>query len=108
MSVAGWNYQALKAAKGAHLEVEGLEAAVKKSVAFLEGVAKLSNSGDSFSYSQSTGPRNNWTMRAVGTLCLQLLDKGNSPDLKDELEKISTTDLAQFHWDKAPKNSLYG
>jgi len=47
-------------------------------------------------------------MRAVGVLCLQLFDEGKSPEIKDELKKISTDDYARLDWGKGPKESLYG
>ena len=108
ISVAGWNYQAMKAAKGANVDVQGLDAAIEKSITYLKGIGALSSSGDSFSYDQSKGPSNNYRMRAVGVLCLQLFGEGEAKEIEDELNKISTADLRELSWDKPPKHSLYG
>lgn len=84
LSVSGWQFQALKAAKAAGATNPGLDAALTKSANFLEKNVFISageNSG--FVYSGKSGilPNEGATpsMTGVGTLCLQLLGRGNSP-----------------------------
>ena len=107
LSAGGWNYQAMKAAKGANIEVEGLDEAIELSIKYLKGTAALSSEGKSFSYDQAKGPSNNYRMRAVGVLCLQLFGEGEAKEIEDDLGVISTTDLAALNWDKPPNHSLY-
>ena len=106
LSVAGWNYQAMKAAKGAHVEIDGLQEAIGRSVAHLRKKAASKNDGKSFTYNKVR--KSDHRMRAVGVLCLQLFGQGEIPELKDELNLIATEDLAKFKWDNAPQESLYG
>jgi hypothetical protein len=108
LSFAGWNYQALKAAKGAGCEEPGLPEAIYKAIAWLK---KNSAGSNTFGYRTKNNIPNSSskaTMRAVGVLCLQLFDKGDAVEIKDELAKISTDDLAKLNWDAAPKGALYG
>ena len=109
LSVAGWNYQALKAAYGAGCEEKGLTNAIFKSVAWLKNRAAGSEDGKGFPYDgakQKGG--NKHTMRAVGVLCLQLYGEGKIPELKDEIKAISERDYPNLSWAAAPKESLYG
>ena len=108
LSFAGWNFQAMKAVYGTGLEIDGLEEAIYKAIAHLK---KMGGSKSSFTYSNKNnqpGGSSTHTMRAVGALCLQLFNEGNTPEIKDELKKIATDDLKNLNWDKAPKCSLYG
>ena len=84
LSVAGWQFQALKAAKMAGASNPGLDAAIVKAINFLEKNAFASageNSGFVYGSTQGVAPKGGATpsMTAVGTLCLQLLGRGNSP-----------------------------
>ncbi|MCM8533558.1 MAG: hypothetical protein NE330_20500 [Lentisphaeraceae bacterium] len=111
LSFAGWNYQALKAAYGAGVELEGLEEAISKSVVWLKGAA---DSDKSFPYSMSNNDPSTskgagkHTMRAVGVLCLQLFGEGNYEGIQDELKIIAESDIKKLDWQKAPGRSLYG
>ncbi|MCM8534164.1 MAG: hypothetical protein NE330_23580, partial [Lentisphaeraceae bacterium] len=109
LSVAGWNYQALKAAYGAGCEEEGLEAAIYKGVEWLRLRADESDSGDGFPYNRAkVEGKSKHTMRAVGVLCLQLFGEGGHKGLKDEIEKIAEVDLEKLSFEDPPKESLYG
>ena len=108
LSLAGWTYQAMKAAYGTNLEIEGLEGAIYKAIAYLK---KMGGSSSSFPYSSKNNQpagHSKHTIRAVGVLCLQLFAEGNCGEIKDELKKIATEDLAKLSWTKGPKESLYG
>ncbi|OGV54017.1 MAG: hypothetical protein A2X49_15190 [Lentisphaerae bacterium GWF2_52_8] len=74
LSVAGWNYQALKAAFAAGAKVDGLEAAIEKGI---KAIQEVHGAKAGFTYgvagSAAAGPI---TMSSVGTLCLQLFGAG--------------------------------
>ena len=109
LSFAGWNFQALKAAYGAGCEEKGLQEAIYKAIEWL----KNNTDGDAqFPYSTkdnepSTGKAKH-TMRAVGVLCLQLFGEGKTPEIKDDINEIATSDLANLNWNNPPNSSLYG
>jgi len=111
LSFSGWNYQALKAADIAGCEVDGLQEAIYKSIEYLK---LMGGSERSYAYTTSNSDPDSgkgsgkWTMKAVGTLCLQLLEPGNHAILNDELESMLKEGVNRFDWNKAPKRSLYG
>ncbi len=84
LSVAGWQFQALKAARLAGAANPGLDGALAKAVNFLERNA-FANAGENagFVYAGKPGVAPNGgateSMTGAGTLCLQLLGRGNSP-----------------------------
>ncbi len=77
-SVAGWCSQALKAAylANAYFDTQALDAAMKKAV---KGFIKNSSPSGGFGY---TGPGAGG-LSSVGTLCMQLLGAGNTPQVKN-------------------------
>jgi hypothetical protein len=89
LSVAGWNYQALKAAFAAGCTVKGLEAAIDNGV---KGIKKTHYTGAGFSYGDATGKEGGGSpsMTAVGVLCLQLLGEGKSKEALTGLKYIET------------------
>ena len=103
----GWNYQALKAAYGAGCEEPGIDNAIQKQSFGLKMPAVYQMG---FPYDLGVQPNGvgTHTMRAVGTLCLQLYGEGKTDEIKDDLEKISTHDFANFKWQNPPMCSLYG
>ena len=109
LSAAGWNYQAMKAAKGAHIEVEGLDEAIERSITYLKSNAAKGNNGNGFQYdlAKPVSPKGKASMRPVGVLCLQLFGEGDAKEIKDELETIATADLKALTWDNPPSQSLY-
>ena len=109
LSVAGWNYQALKAAYGAGCDAEGLDNAIMKGVYWLKKHGGGDNSGNGFPYNGASNPTGKkHTMRAVGVLCLQLFGEGGTQEIEDEIKKIGTDDLANLTYANPPKESLYG
>ena len=109
LSLAGWNYQALKAAHGAGCEVKGLDKAIAKAVDWLKKRAAGSDRGYGFPYDYSKRKTSTkHSMRAVGVLCMQLFGEGDYPQLQDEIALIATRDLDNFNWSKPMKESVYG
>lgn len=107
LSVAGWNYQALKAAYGAGCEEQGLNDAIYKAIDWLKKAGDLKKG---FPYNLSSQPNGSskHTMRAVGCLCLQLFGEGKTKEIKDDIKIIASEDLVNFDWNRPPKESLYG
>ena len=109
LSVAGWNYQALKAAYGAGCEEKGLTNAIYKGVEWLKGKAAQSDVGKGFPYDGAKGKGGDkHTMRAVGVLCLQLYGEGKADEMKDEIKRIAEYDLSKLSYANPPSESLYG
>ena len=107
LSVAGWNYQALKAAYGAGCEEKGLNEAIYKAIDWLKKAGDLEKG---FPYNLTVQPngQDRHTMRAVGCLCLQLFGEGKTQEIQDDIKMIASKDLANLNWNKPPKESLYG
>ena len=111
LSLAGWNYQAMKAAYGAGCEEKGLQNAIYKSIEWLKKEGASDDGGKGFPYANKggqAGKGGKHTMRAVGVLCLQLFGEGKTPEIKDELESIATKDYENLSYANPPKESLYG
>ena len=109
LSLAGWNYQALKAAHVAGCEEKGLTEAIYKAIGWLKEHTRGENK---FPYDtrdnepKQSKPRP--SMRAVGVLCLQLFGEGHCEEIKDDLEIIAKDDLAAYQWETNLRQSLYG
>lgn len=87
LSIAGWQMQALKAVDAAFPRKEDkpkdLDRAMRSALDHLAGVAYLG--GGKFAYSfGGTNPN----MTAVGALCLQQWDKGNTKPVRDSVRLI--------------------
>jgi len=70
LSVAGWQFQALKAAKNTKLKIPGLEGSIKKMVDYLE--AKQTKDGG-FGVANRDAHYNQWSLSGVGILGLQTM-----------------------------------
>jgi hypothetical protein len=84
LSVAGWQFQALKAAMVAGCTNPKLESAIKKGVNFLETVA-YDTRGGGFGYAS---PSSTPSMTSAGTLCMQLLGKPNAAQVRTGLKYL--------------------
>jgi hypothetical protein len=108
LSFAGWSYQALKAAYGAGCEEAGLQDAIYKATGWL----KKAGAG-SFPYATANNEvkgvagGGKSSMRAVGTLCLQLFGEGKWEGIKPHVAAIATKDLATLNWPKADLYAWY-
>ena len=111
LSLAGWNFQAMKAAYGAGCEEKGLQEAIYKAIEWLKGCG---DSDASFNYlvknNDFDGQKKDRqpSMRAVGALCLQLFGEGRYRGIQDEIKLIGTEDVKGIDWQQAPEFSLYG
>ncbi|MCW1885078.1 terpene cyclase/mutase family protein [Luteolibacter flavescens] len=83
LSVAGWQMQALKAAKASGVKIKDLDKATRNAVKWLESEAYLDNGR--FAY---TGRNANPGLTAVGVLCLQQWDKSSSRAVRGGLSLI--------------------
>ena len=79
LSVTGWQYQALKAAKLTGLKIEGLHSAIDKAVKNLE--SKQTKDGG-FGTANREGGYNQWNLTGTGALGLQTLGHGKSTQIK--------------------------
>ncbi len=81
LSVSGWQYQALKAAKLTALPIHGLHQAIDKATKYLKSTQNNTKGGDylpgGFGNSNGSGAYNMWMLTGVGILGLQTLDKGS-------------------------------
>ncbi len=96
LSVAGWNYQALKAAFAAGSTAPGLEAAIDKAINPGLKTTHCSPGKNGFSYGEAGGPSG--TMTAAGTLCLQLLGDGKSVEAKGGLATLESPAHFWIDW----------
>ncbi|QIF00927.1 prenyltransferase/squalene oxidase repeat-containing protein [Roseimicrobium sp. ORNL1] len=81
LSVTGWQYQALKAAKLTSLKINGLGPAIDKTVKYIEG--KQTKDGG-IGNPNREGGYNQWNLTGAGTLGLQTLAHGGK---KTEIKK---------------------
>lgn len=104
LSVSGWMYQAMKAAKMAGSHNEKLEDAIKKGTEFLRRTAHQLGAGFGYTKADSTP-----SMTGAGTLCLQLMGKADCPEVKDGLRWMnnSSDEIFQPKWEPEGKNHVY-
>jgi hypothetical protein len=79
LSVTGWHYQALKAAKLTNLKINGLNASVDKTVKYLEG-KQTKDGGIGFTDREKS--YNQWELTGAGVLGLQTLSTGRKTEVR--------------------------
>lgn len=92
MSYIAWCVQALKAAKMANIEVDGLEACMKKAV---DGVKKNYGGRDGYGGFGYTGSSRSG-LSGAGALCLQFLGEANAKECQNTIAGLEN---AVFSWD---------
>lgn len=95
LSVSGWQFQAMKAAKMAGCSNEKLEDAIAKSINFLRKYAHQPGAG--FGYANPDGlpgGGSSPSMTGAGTLCLQLLGKPDCPEVRSGLKFLLDIDAS--------------
>jgi hypothetical protein len=83
LSVAGWQYQALKAAKFTGLKIEGLHSAIDKTCDYIE---RTQTKDGGFGVANRDAHYNQWSLTGTGVLGLQTLGKGRTASIKKGLE----------------------
>ena len=111
LSVAGWQFQAMKAARMAGCSNEKLEEHITLSIDFLRKLAHMPGQG--FGYCNEKGGVSAGatpSMTGAGTLCLQLLGRPDCPEVRSGLKWMNETQHPVFNaiWkkqqdDKDPK-----
>lgn len=106
-SVTGWQIQALKSARLAGADNTGLEEGLTRASRFLETDA-FSHDGSGFVYEGKPGipaaSGGRASMTGVGTLCLQMLGRSSSPQVRSGLR---TLQKAELDWPETGKASVY-
>ena len=109
LSFSSWNFQALKAAYISGYNTNQYKNNIRNALNWLT----QSTTGEfQFPYSTQDGQfktsKSKHTMRAAGTLSLQLFNKGNIKALQDDIQEIAKLDSYNINWQKPPKECLYG
>jgi len=89
LSVAGWQYQAMKAGFVAGANVKDLSKGMEKGVSFIRNVSYKKPHSEKerpFGYASPGGGSDG--MQGAAVLCLQLLGEGSCPEAKDGIEFI--------------------
>ena len=81
LSVTGWQYQALKAAKNTSLKIAGLPGSIDKAVKYLEST-QTKDGG--FGKDKRDEHYNQWSLTGAGVLGLQTLGHGNKTKAIDK------------------------
>jgi hypothetical protein len=98
LSVAGWQFQALKAAKNTSLKIEGLHSAISKMTDYLE--AKQTKDGG-FGNPNRDAHYNQWSLSGVGILGLQTMAKGKTTAIKKGIKFLRDFLTAEpLDWNK--------
>ncbi len=79
LSVTGWQYQALKAAKLTSLKIEGLHASITKVIDYIDSV-KTADGG--YGTTNREAAYHQWGLTGAGVLGLQMLASNKSADAK--------------------------
>lgn len=100
LSIAGFQYQALKAAFAAGSTAKGLKECIDKAINI--GLKKTHAIPIGFCYSVNDGKKkrgdNNGSMTAVGTLCLQLFGEGRCQQAQTGLKTLESKKNFWFSW----------
>jgi len=98
LSVAGWQFQALKAAKNTSLKIDGLHSAISKMTDYLE--AKQTKDGG-FGTANRDAHYNQWSLSGVGILGLQTMAKGKTTSIKKGIKFLRDFLTAEpLDWNK--------
>jgi hypothetical protein len=98
LSVAGWQFQALKAAKNTSLKIDGLHSAITKMTKYLED--KQTKDGG-FGTANRDAHYNQWSLSGVGILGLQTMAKGKTTPIKKGIKFLTDFITAEpLDWNK--------
>jgi hypothetical protein len=98
LSVVGWQFQALKAAKNTSLKIEGLHSAISKMTDYLE-TTQTKDGG--FGGANRDAHYNQWSLSGVGILGLQTMAKGKTTAIKKGMKFLTDFLTAEpLDWNK--------
>ncbi len=98
LSVAGWQYQALKAAKYTGLKIAGLQSAIDRTCDYIE--RKQTKDGG-YGGANRDAHYNQWSLTGVGSLGLQTLGKGRTASIKKGIKFLREFITAEpLDWNK--------
>jgi hypothetical protein len=98
LSVAGWQFQALKAAKNSGLKIDGLHSSITKMTKYLED--KQTKDGG-FGIPNRDAHYNQWSLSGVGILGLQTMAKGKTTPIKKGIKFLTDFLTAEpLDWNK--------
>jgi hypothetical protein len=98
LSVVGWQFQALKAAKNTSLKIEGLHAAIGKMTDYLE---TMQTKDGGFGGANRDAHYNQWSLSGVGILGLQTMAKGKTAAIKKGMKFLTDFLTAEpLDWNK--------
>ena len=99
-SIAGWNVQALKAAKLSGVKVQGIDASMQKALGFMRTIYDDKSKRFGYAVKGSGGPG----LIGVGLLCMEFLGAGDSKEARGAL---STTRDLKCEWARANGRKSY-
>lgn len=105
LSVTGWQFQALKAAKHTNLKIDGLATALKKTADYLQKM-QTPDGGFGSQAPRGTEPYTQYTMTGIGVLGLQTLGNGNTGSANKGLRFLEN-DLSRDPLDWRKNANLY-
>ncbi len=98
LSVVGWQFQALKAAKNTGLKIEGLHSSIGKMTDYLE---TMQTKDGGFGGSNRDQHYNQWSLSGVGILGLQTMAKGKTASIKKGIKFLRDFITAEpLDWNK--------
>jgi hypothetical protein len=108
LSVGGWQIQALKAAQTARVQVDGIDPALEKSVAFVRGM----HAGEGRFYYRLGNKTPNGDldyMTGVAVLCMQLAGAADAEEVKAGLGYLRDVECSEWEegWEKTARNKSF-
>ncbi len=98
LSVVGWQFQALKAAKNTGLKIDGLHSCIGKMTDYLE---KMQTKDGGFGGPNRDAHYNQWSLSGVGILGLQTMAKGKTTAIKKGIKFLRDFLTAEpLDWNK--------
>ena len=98
LSVVGWQFQALKAAKNTGLKIAGLHESITKTMKYIEGT-QTKDGG--FGLANRDQHYNQWSLTGVGTLALQTMAKNKTTSVNKGIKFLRDYVAAEpLDWNK--------
>jgi hypothetical protein len=98
LSVVGWQFQAIKAAKNTKLKIDGLESCIKKMIDYMES---MQTKDGGFGGANRDAHYNQWSLTGVGILALETMAKNKSASSKKAVKFLHEFLAAEpLDWNK--------